>query len=182
LTCIVGLIDGDNVIMGGDSQLTHPDNGYKIIRKVPKVFVVGEFIIGICGSSRMEQLLRYKLKLPDVTTNIDEYMITDFVEAVRKCFTDGGFSKKDDEVESGGTFMVAYRNKIYTIYDDYQLAESSLAYQALGAGDGYALGSLYSTPKMPSMKRVTLALDAAVEFNAWCSKPYTILQTKDTIT
>jgi hypothetical protein len=96
MTCIVGLIDNGKVWMGGDSAGV---SGLDVtVRKDPKVFKNGDFLIGYTSSFRMGQLLRFKFNPPKYYAeqhNNDEYqyMCTDFIEAIRICLKAGGYSK-----------------------------------------------------------------------------------------
>ncbi|HZK68569.1 MAG TPA: hypothetical protein VFC36_03120, partial [Paludibacter sp.] len=121
MTCIVGMVDknSNRVIIGGDSASSGGSNVF--IRKDPKVFKNGEFLIGCTTSFRMIQLLRFSLSLPEVTKDIYEYMCTDFINEVRKCFKDGGYLQKyTNGDEKGGSFLVAYKNRLFKIEDDFQ--------------------------------------------------------------
>lgn len=178
MTCIVGYIDKKNkkVIMGGDSAAIA---GLDLtIRKDNKVFNNGDFVIGCTSSFRMIQLLQYSFKPPEIKTkNIHQYMCTDFINEVRKCFQEGGFLQKyTDGDEKGGTFLVGYKNKLFKIDNDFQVAENINGYDSIGCGDDYALGSLYilnKTSKSP-IDIVLLALNTASYFSAGVSKPFII--------
>ncbi|HRH83558.1 MAG TPA: hypothetical protein PK210_04910 [Bacteroidia bacterium] len=62
MTCIVGLVDQEKVIIGGDSAATV---GTSIsLWSDPKVFKIGDFIFGCEGSFRMIQLMKYKFIPP----------------------------------------------------------------------------------------------------------------------
>lgn len=57
MTCIVGLVDGDRVILGGDSAGIA---GWHLqLRADEKVFRNGPYAIGFTTSFRMGQILRY---------------------------------------------------------------------------------------------------------------------------
>src|SRR5574337_644834 len=120
MTCIVGLVDKGNVYIGGDSAGVA---GLSIsIRNDEKVFTNGPFIMGFTTSFRMGQLLRYKFNPPKQTVNMDDmkYMVTDFIDAVRKCFAENGYGKiPQGDNNEGGTFLVGYNGKLYAIHDDF---------------------------------------------------------------
>lgn len=160
--------------MGGDSAGVA---GLSIsIRGDEKVFSNGPFIMGFTTSFRMGQLLRYKFDPPKQTHGKDDmrYMVTDFIDAVRKCFTENGFGS----ASVGGTFLVGYNKKLYTIDSDYQVGIPTCNYDAVGCGSDIAIGSLHTTAslKMKPEDRVRKALEAAVEFNAGVRPPFTILK------
>lgn len=185
MTCIVGLIDRVNqcVVIGGDSAGIEE---YNIVpRKDSKVFRVGDFIIGCTESFRMIQLLRFSLSLPKVyDTDIYEYMCTSFINSVRECFKEGGYIQTyiggDDK---GGTFIVGYKNRLFTIYDDFQVEENLRNYTAIGCGSNYALGALYTILNNKTEGNVetiiNLALEAAVEHSSGVCKPFNLLSTKE---
>ena len=106
MTCIVGLVHEGVVYIGGDSAGV---GGMSLtVRADEKVFQNGEFLMGFTTSFRMGQLLRYSLKPPrrHPDDDIHQYMVVDFINAVRECLKSGGYASKKNDVESGGTFLV----------------------------------------------------------------------------
>ncbi len=181
MTCIAGILDKDGVIyIGGDSAGV---GGLGLhIRADEKVFVNNKMIMGFTSSFRMGQLLRYKFSPPEFFGQKDvyDYMVNDFINGVRKCLKDGGFAKKKDEVEEGGTFIVGYKSRLFYVQDDYQIGEMRENFIAVGCGDDIALGSLYSTKntKMKSEERIELALKSAEQFSAGVRSPFVIKKLK----
>jgi ATP-dependent protease HslVU (ClpYQ) peptidase subunit len=177
MTCIVGLVDKGNVYIGGDSAGVA---GLSIsIRGDEKVFTNGPFIMGFTTSFRMGQLLRYKFDPPRQTAGQDDmkYMVTDFVDAVRKCFGEGGFGKTPDKDQNkGGTFLVGYNGKLYTIDSDFQVGIPSIGYSAVGCGFDLALGAMYATKNQKPEDRITTALEAASTFSAGVEPPFVIVK------
>ena len=172
-TCIIAIKDGNKIIIAGDSAGVN--NNWDIVtRKDPKVFSNGEFVIGYTSSFRMGQLLRFAFVPPKIKEHQDEYeyMCTSFIDAVRETFKNKGYSKIDNNVESGGFFIAGFRGCIYHIEGDFQVGEPSYNYFATGCGANYALGSLYSTVEMDIDTRIKKALDAAAEFSAGVRAPY----------
>src|SRR5687767_7191450 len=112
MTCVIALRDGDEIYMGADSAGV---SGTSLqIRKDPKIYRVratpGEMLVGYTTSFRMGQILGYSLTPPiyDPATPLERYMVTTFIDAVRDALKRGGVAKKDNEVESGGDFLIAY--------------------------------------------------------------------------
>jgi ATP-dependent protease HslVU (ClpYQ) peptidase subunit len=175
MTCIVGLIDKGKVYMGGDSAAL---SGYDINLSVhPKVFRNGPFLMGYTSSFRMGQLLQHALHAPErgVGQDVYAYMVTTFVDAVRQCLKDGGYARKHDEGEEGGTFLVAYAGRLFMIADDYQVHEAVGSYHAVGCGADYALGSMRVTASTKPKQRIRMALETAAHFSAGVAGPFTIL-------
>jgi ATP-dependent protease HslVU (ClpYQ) peptidase subunit len=176
MTCIVGLIDGKSVIVGGDSAGVE---GYLTeARMDAKVFRNGPFLLGFTSSFRMGQLLRFKLNPPQpaVGQDVFEFMATTFVDAVRECLKAGGFARKENEVESGGRFLVGYTGRLFLIDSDYQVGEPLDGYTAVGCGNELALGALFATDGLPADERVLLALQAAARYSTGVRAPFEILR------
>lgn len=201
MTAIVGLEHKGKVYIGGDS--CGSDGNFTTVRADQKVFTrkVPDYsghldhtiTMGFTTSFRMGQLLHYALKipyLPKTTEQLDHWMATDFVNAVRTCLGDGGYRKKDSEREEGGTFLVGVMGHLYAVHDDFQIARSVDGYQAVGSGANLALGSLYTTGPQPAAKnppsrctefadrpedRVRVALQAAARFAAGVQAPFLVL-------
>lgn len=175
MTCIVGLEHDGVVTIGGDAAAV--EESRLSTYSEPKVFFVGPYLIGFCDSFRMGQLLRYRLKVPKQTTDDDmEHMCTVFVDAVRKCFHQGGFAKTTESEEAGGVFLVALNNRLYSIDSDYHVGHSRLGYDAIGCGDLIALGSMASSTGTANY-RVRLALHAAATHSTSVAPPFTLLTT-----
>lgn len=175
MTCIAGLIDGDQVYIGGDSAGVA---GYDLtVRADPKVFKNGSFLFGFTSSFRMGQLLRFKFKPPyhKPETSIEEYIMTDFIDAVRQCLKEGGYATINNNEETAGAFLVGYRGNIFMIDSDYQVGISLDKFAAVGCGAAYALGSLNSTSDKPE-DRIYKALETAERFSAGVRGPFTILK------
>jgi ATP-dependent protease HslVU (ClpYQ) peptidase subunit len=174
MTCIVGLIDGNRVWMGGDSAGV---SGLDItVRADPKVFRNGASLIGFTSSFRMGQLLNFKLRLPEQEpgTDVFRYMVTEFVDSVRECLKEGGYAQRNNDAETGGSFLVGYRGRLFSIQSDYQVCEAERGFHAIGCGADYALGALASNTHLPAEQRVRQALDVAETFSGGVRAPFRI--------
>ena len=166
MTCIVSVVKDGVVYIGGDSAGV---SGLSItIRADEKVFHNNQFIIGFTSSFRMGQLLRYKFVPPKqkLKQSDMEYMVTDFVDSLRKTFKDNGF----------GNFLIGYKSKLYNLQSDFQVGVPSLEYDSVGCGANIALGSLYSSKDKDPIERINLALEAAATFNAGVVAPFHIVK------
>ncbi|MGH2484611.1 MAG: hypothetical protein ACRDHE_01235 [Ktedonobacterales bacterium] len=179
MTCIVGLVGEDGrVYIGGDSAGVA---GYDLtLRKDAKVFRNGPFLIGYTTSFRMGQLLRYKLTVPEQEEGVDveTYLHTTFIESVRTCLKEGGYASKDKDQESGGTFLLGYRGRLFKVGSDYQLGEPQDGFDACGCGESFALGSLYETRQafcMTAKTRIMHALETAEHFSAGVRGPFLVM-------
>lgn len=174
MTCIVGLVEGKKVYIGGDSAGV---GDYDLtVRADAKVFRNGPFLFGFTSSFRMGQLLRYAFIPPKHDSDLDDYqyLVTAFVNAARQCLKDGGFASKSNETESGGTFLLGYRGHLYRIEGDYQVGEAADGFNACGYGYNVALGALHATEGEDAEKRVRKSLKAAERFSAGVRGPFVV--------
>jgi ATP-dependent protease HslVU (ClpYQ) peptidase subunit len=175
VTCIVGVVEGDRVFMGGDSAGIA---GYALtVRADQKVFRNGDFLMGFCGSFRMGQLLRYAFAPPKHPrrTDVYRYMVTTYVDSVRDTLKKGGFARKKEDVEEiDGSFMVGYRGRLFVVDEDYQITETVDGFAAIGCGQEIAQGALCVTQGMDPRKRVRAALDAAERYSAGVRRPFAV--------
>ena len=196
MTCIIAYIDKQGVYIGGDSAAVDEGDLSYNIRSDEKVFAKGEFIFGYSTSFRMGQLLRYKLRIPAHPKGMDnsQYMITLFVDAVKKCFEDNDYT--DMMTDTGGNFIVGYKGTLFTILSDYQVAEPKENFAALGCGDAFAIGAMFAltfaekdaNKRIPGdvepkrfvekdpIKKMEIALNAAVAFSMGVKPPFTYVK------
>jgi ATP-dependent protease HslVU (ClpYQ) peptidase subunit len=174
VTCIIGLVENGTIYMGGDSAASF---GWEVrITQEPKVFKHDGMVIGFCGSPRMGQLLHYKLTMTPRPEGISDisYLVGFFAEDVRNCLKMGGLAEIDNNVETGGDFLVGYRGRLYTVGNDYQVLQMGNL-NAIGNGREYALGAMVaqSHEKSPT-ERIEMALACTAEFCASVRSPFII--------
>ncbi len=186
MTCIIGLVDKDNVWMGVD---TFGSDGYVGVERTDrKMFVpegVNHALISYITSFRMGQILMYEedlfKELDVIKRRIDhKYMVKKFIPKVQKAFEKGGFGKEKDGEKEGGCFLVAYKGMLFDIAEDYQVGICSSGYVADGCGSEFALGSLATTEEMimKPKDRILAALRAAAMYSVGVSGPFFISNTK----
>jgi ATP-dependent protease HslVU (ClpYQ) peptidase subunit len=173
MTCIVGLVDKGVVYIGGDSASVA--GWTSRVTRLPKVFRRGPFLIGYTTSFRMGQLLQHSLVVP-VQKEADDmrFMVTSFVECVRQLLKERGVAKIESNAESGGQFLVGYKQRLYSVQSDFQVNEMGDRFDAVGSGCEYALGALASTRGMKPLLRVKRALAVSAHFNMAVSPPFFI--------
>lgn len=185
MTCIVGFRNKGKVYIGGDSAAS--GNGNIDQRKDEKIFKNGKFVFGCTDSYRMMQLLRYTFKPPPINKkDLYKYLCTDFINEIRKVFSEGGWINNRDGVDGGGTFLIGYKDRLFAIYSDFQVAEHEDIYMSVGSGSEFALGSFYTMLNLYPVDNYedltpkdfcTNALNAATHHNCYVSAPYIILNT-----
>lgn len=188
MTCVVGWLDGRSgkVHMGVDSAGTSW-NSIRT-RKDPKLFrveaksargrIADTFLVGCCGSFRLMQLLQFHLELPARPKTQDpyEYMVREFIPAVRKATAEGGFQKAKAGQESidDASFLVGFAGRLFLVASDFQVEERDEPFNATGSGEFYALGALYilGDQELPPENRLTRALEAATYYNPNVRGPF----------
>ncbi|MEV4539611.1 hypothetical protein AB0J82_38140 [Asanoa sp. NPDC049518] len=178
MTAIVGLVELGTVYIGGDSAGVA---GMSLtVRADAKVFRKKRYVFGFTTSFRMGQLIRYSLTLPKPTGNLDAFMSTTFIDALRDCLKTGGWAAKENEREEGGTFLVGVAGELFAIHDDYQVAKAADGFAAVGCGDQIALGALHATANanLSPRRRVMSALAAAERYSAGVRGPFICLKSR----
>ncbi len=182
MTCIVGLVQGTGVWIGGDSAGSN--SSFIMTRKDPKVFRVGEMLMGCCGSFRMAQLLRCTFEPPahPEEMDVERYLVGPFIDAVRRLFKDGGAATSEKEAERGTFFLLGYRGGLYRIEHDYHVGQAADGYDAIGSGSDFALGALHALAatrsRLAPPDRIRLALEASERSSPSVRGPFIIEQTE----
>lgn len=178
MTCIVGIKDPKTglVHMGGDSAVSA---GSAVqIRKDPKVFRLGSnMLVGMCGSIRRMQLLRFVLDVPEfrpTKTSVEKYLNTAFIDAVRACFDKGGALYRAHGEDYCDKFLVGFEGQLFEIDADFQIGTPATDYAACGSGAQVALGAMHATAGLDPVARVRRALVAAETFAAGVRGPFVI--------
>lgn len=176
MTVIAGLVDNGTVLLGGDSAGVA---GYQLtVRSDAKTFINGPYVFGFTSSFRMGQILRHTFTppTPPTGTDVERFMCTTWIDAVREVLKNAGWARLDSGQESGGTFLVGIQGRLFEVEGDYQVGEAADGYSAVGCGDDVALGALYATAGigMAAEDRVLTALRAAERFSAGVRSPFTL--------
>lgn len=176
MTCIIALEHDGKVYMGGDSAAVSGLERQAVVS--PKVFILGEILIGYTTSFRMGQLLQYNLEVPENQHGDDDmrYLVANFVPAVRECLKNGGFTKIENGVEDGGAFLIGYKGKVYLVASDFQVTRMRDGFAAVGCGATYALGALAAIDILDAEKAVMLALEVSARFSAGVCAPFYVFQ------
>lgn len=182
MTCIVGITDGKKVYLAGDSAGVA---GLDVsVRADKKVFKNKKFVMGFTSSFRMGDILKHRFVPPSVKKGmpLDKYMATDFVDAVRACFKKYAYGKLESGEQTGGTFLVGYKGRLFEIEDDFQVAEQVLPFASCGCGYYYAMGSMYNDYKSGKMlkdpeKTLERALEVASTFSGGVLPPFNFVTT-----
>ncbi len=131
-------------------------------------------VFGFSTSFRIGQVLQYKFavgsnfpELPGYPELLSEFMATEFVDYWKRCARDNGVVTMINGMESCGDFMVGIAGRLFTVYKDFQVAESVSGYEVIGmeGGRNVALGAMHAlerlNPFMGPKIRMRAVLEAA---------------------
>lgn len=184
MTCIVGMKKDGKVYIGGDS-LGSNSLLQKTVRADEKVFSNGDFIFGFTSSFRMGQILRYSFTPPDRPEKMEDdmdYLVSVFIPALIKCFDREGYGHVENNVKTGGVFLLGYKGELYMVEEDYQVGKPTLPYEACGCGEDFAKGAMHvlmalSAPEASAQDMITFAIQAAAVHSAGVAEPIKIVST-----
>lgn len=169
MTCIAAIIDNKGV-----GHIACDSLGSDLLSKrvftTPKIFVVGDMLIGFTGSYRIGQLLQYRLQLPTARMGqeLDEWLHVDFIDSVREILLQNGAMQVDNSVElADSKFLVVVAGRVFTIQEDLSLLESVDPFEAVGSGEMYARATMNALVqhKVTKPERVlTEAIEAAAKY------------------
>lgn len=180
MTCIIGLVDQKTkkLYIGGDSCGT---SGWNVTTRADKkVFQKGDFIMGFTTSFRMGQILQYDFNpppFPEQEEDVMKYMVSSFVKEVRNCLKSNGYAVIQSNQESGGEFLVGYKQRLFKIDNDFQLAESIDDIFAVGSGAQTDLGAMHALDLdgMSPEERIKRSLEITEKLNASVRAPFNII-------
>lgn len=179
MTCIVGIVSQNGVLLGADSLAS--SGSVKEEALTPKLtgIVVSQAVddhksvpiklgIGYTSSYRMGDLLKYSFDPPDIEKDQDanEYLVKLFIPELIACFDKHHFTKTSSGVKEGGEFLVALKNRLFIVQSDFSVLEPSAGYSSVGSGSTVALGALYACNAVntPVSDAMSIVLAAASEF------------------
>ena len=178
MSCIVGIVDSDQVWIGGDSAVS--ENDVVKTLKHAKVFRRGKFLLGYVGDLRVGQLIRYKMKIPKIgSKGLMKYMSTSFVDALRKCLKENGAIKIEDSVEeSSNKWLVGIDGRLFEIGHSFEVSEE--VYTAIGSGQEFATGVLHDLithqRELGYEEIIKRSLGASAHFCASVAGPFLIIK------
>lgn len=180
MTCIIGFTKNGSVWIGGDRAAS---TAYGIDSRVDaKVFRVGEFLIGTCGSVRTHNILQYSLSPPKPREgqNMMNYMVNDFIGCLRDAYKNAGILKivSGVECDDKSYFLLGYRGELFIIHSDFQVGRVIHPYDAIGSGEDIAKGamSVLSRMDLSPEDMITRSLEAAEFHTPFVRAPFDIIK------
>jgi len=145
MTCIIAIKESSGAVyLGGDRLASN--SSMKQVYKLPKVFMVGDFYFGTCGSFYMSQLLRHEWDPPErpIDATDDSYIFRDVRKSLMRMFEDNHYGelKEDTDNEPNfGNFIMVYKGRIFEVQANMALLEVDKI-ASIGSGLETALGAV----------------------------------------
>lgn len=204
MSVIVAVVDAHGGLwMGGDAACVDAASHDRMRLRAPELFRAVaplrgsggtracDVLLGVAGSPRIGQVLRYDLALPTISESEspESYLTRSFVPAVRSALAEHGVLKTEGGSDrlDGSVLLVGLRGRLFEVDNDLSWTESAEPFAAIGAGAAYVKGYLAATdwrmakgvPTPWGVLRGALAV--AERFNAACGEPFTVLAEHDVV-
>lgn len=183
MTCIVGVAKpGDGAVLGADSL--GGDGAYWHEIATPKLYQPRSWLaFGFTTSWRFGQVLGHELELgkdrellPAIERDPLDWVVRTLVPAMRTALSAAGYTRKKDEHEEAGTAVVAIRDRVLVVQDDYSIVEPASGVATCGYG--YAVARVAAAvardlePAMQAADLAGLALRHAELAAPWVRGPF----------
>lgn len=185
MTCCIGYRADNMLYFISDTQGSA--DSIKETRLDPKVFTYNHMLFATSGSFRMRDVLMYELDVPKLKPgeDIDRYIRTTVINAIRDLFIEKGICTKTDESDLNcpGDILIGIKNRIYKIESDFQVGEINKSYIAIGCGSREAMGAIGMYEKfmcLPSSKKqvtefLVKTIETVSEINTTVNNIYEII-------
>lgn len=181
MTCIAGAIKNGEVWMGGDAVSVQGTYGARV-GAWPKVFRVGEFLVGSSGTLRVRQAVEFLFEPPLIDGDLYAYMVRRFVPPLQLAVKEAGGELKDPSRagEIDGDYLIGVRGRLFRVDCGYGILELAAPYAAIGCADQEATSAMFTAsalvPDISGHDLIERALLAAAEFDLAIRPPFTILK------
>ena len=192
MTVIAAIKENGKVYMGCDSIFMDLESYQTIKRTDSKLIQLDEIIIGITATNgcRVFQIMKYLLKLPPTrkikNDDLITYMTTTFRARVKKLLIAEDILLVDEDRKSNepcimpSEFLVAIRDRIFQVGQDFDIAEIDMPFSTIGSGGEYALGALETMSQfttLPAEDKLLFAMKTSEKFTASVKGPFHLLNT-----
>lgn len=144
MTTLVGLQHDDWCIIAADSKTSFSNFGTDG-SPMGKIAINKNYLIAGAGMVRGSNLAHLAFNPPTPPKqNLDKFMVTKFIPALRKCFVAHGYDMKEssDVAQHDSEFIVAVNGIIYQIDPSYSIERLGSKYYVNGSGYQLAIGAL----------------------------------------
>ena len=177
MTCCGFYINKKNAYAFSDGAAYNGQTKQYVIN--PKFFKVGDLWFAYTSSFRMADILQYQLSLEkDKKQNDVEYIKKYVMERIRLVLKDNGFTSVNNNKETAGTFLIYYKNKVYTIFDDLQCNLLKKDIYTVGCGEECMTASFLASNKKDIVKTLKKCLYITSKISFGVEPPFFIKKIK----
>lgn len=168
MTTICAIQGATWAVIGYDDQASEESGRkYRLSSDSSKCFVVGDYIIGVAGEYRAVSTLKHTLTPPPSPKiygiELDHFIITKFIPAIKKCYTNAAHGSADVAVDA--LLMVCVNATVYVIDPDWTFLRDESGISAIGSGGSYALGALHGLVGEDKRSLVTARSQVEIAMN-----------------
>jgi len=182
MTCVVGVSDGKTILFGADSAAASGDGPQQISEiytaAEPKVFACGGYLLGVCGSYRVAQILRYRAELPVLppsTEDVEGFLVRELLPAVAATVEAAGIAgSRSGYLGDLVCLLLGVQGQLWNISSDLALLPEA-DFAVVGSGRHHAYGALYALQAAgvgAPHRRVEIALEAAAAYTPTVRPPW----------
>lgn len=177
MSCVIALVTDGSVDIVADTGVC--DGNILVSTGIPKIkeydTPFGKMAIGLVGSLPPSQVIFYHFKVPPIDADIpiksaDDYIVKYIIPGIGHLLQDYGIKGLEEYESLSG--IIALAGSIYFLDNRLCIVPSVSGYEAVGSARDVALGSLYTTGRIESLKddgltRALLALWSARDLTAF---------------
>lgn len=168
MTCVVGVTGKSGVLLAADAMLSDLHRSQNL--KAPKVVSISETLaVGYCGSLRLGNLLTYYLaeEIDNPPLGVDElrWATRTLIPELRNIVIEHGVMRVHHNVEllDNAAFLLAIRGRLFTVQEDFAVAEITSLFAAEGSGGDVACGAMDAAikkmkPPLTPSRQMSVAL------------------------
>jgi len=178
MTCIIGLEQDGVVYVGADSFIGDDETRSEQATN-PKIFQKNGMLIACSGCLRAIQIVEHLLKLDNPKKFDEQYIIENIAEKIRLKFKDIDYVGTQENYQKLPTsFLIAYKDKMFTIEGNYALTRAKDGILCLGAGSEFAYGAMKALKNLKPEKRIKKSLKITSYYSNYVIAPFIILKTR----
>lgn len=159
MTIILAVQEPDGVFIGADSRSS---TDYVYSDDATKLSRVHNFIVGISGSTRVQQLVGYQAdRFDSIESDADVFA---FARVLQQVLAEEYAIKTNGSEGEKWTLLAATPVGVYTVHRNFQFHRRMSSW-AIGSGDDYGLGAYRAMGDMPDTEaRIRRAIEMTAEY------------------
>jgi ATP-dependent protease HslVU (ClpYQ) peptidase subunit len=179
MTCTIGYVDGEVVLIGADSASTSSDGSFTLLPS-SKLWTEKNMTIGFCGNYSLLTFIKHCFKWPLREKESHEKYLA---KSTFKLMHDIQKQFQKAALNEDWQLLIAIENKLFKIYSDGNV-EPVKTFTTIGSGGDLAMACLVMQQAMPltSWEKMENAFITASQLNSSVKAPYEVLYSMKTKT